>query len=63
MLLLLVDLAYILCWFKCPFTVAVDFDKCFSIACSVRPDYDEKFPFLIAFIHVDLTGLNAVACR
>jgi hypothetical protein len=58
-----VDLANILCWFNCPFTVAVDFDKCFSTACSVMPGQDEKFPSLIAFIHVDFTGLNAVACR
>jgi hypothetical protein len=58
-----VDLANIICWFKCPFTVAVDFDKCFSTACSVRPGQDAKFPFFISFIHIDFTGLNAVACR
>jgi hypothetical protein len=58
-----VELTKILCLFKGTFTVAVDFDKCFSTACSVRPGQDEKFPFLMAFIHVDFTGLNAVACR
>jgi hypothetical protein len=43
------------------FVVEVDLDKCFSTACSVNPDQDEKFPFFIAMIHVDLTGLKHAA--
>jgi hypothetical protein len=43
--------------------VEVDLDKCFSTAYSVKPGQDEKFPFFIAVIHVDLTGLKHAACR
>jgi hypothetical protein len=56
--LILVDLAFILFWFRCPFTVADDFDRCLSTAHSVNPGHDVKLPFLIAAIHVDLTGLK-----
>jgi hypothetical protein len=38
-------------------------DKCFLTAFSVNPGHDEKFPFFIAVIHVDLTGLKHEACR
>jgi hypothetical protein len=29
--------------------------------CSFNPGQDEKFPFFIALIHVDLTGLKHAA--
>jgi hypothetical protein len=45
------------------FAVEVDLDKCFSTVCSFNPGQDEKFPFFIALIHVDLTGLKHAACR
>jgi hypothetical protein len=61
--LILVDLQFILYWLRCPFTVADEFDRYFSTACSVNPDHDVKLPFLIAAIHVDLTGLKHAACR
>jgi hypothetical protein len=62
-LLICVALAFCRCWLKCPFVVAVDFDKCFSTACSVNTGQDKKFPFLMAVIKVDLTGLKHAACR
>jgi hypothetical protein len=34
-----------------------------STVCSFNPGQDEKFPFFIALIHVDLTGLKHAACR
>jgi hypothetical protein len=43
--------------------VEVDLDKRFSTACSDNPGQDEKNPFFIAAIHVDLTGLKHAACR
>jgi hypothetical protein len=60
--LIYVVLAFCRCWFKCPFVVAVAFDKCFSTACSVNPGHDKKFPFLMAVIQVDFTGLKHAAC-
>jgi hypothetical protein len=41
--------------------VEVDLDKYFSTLCSFKPGQDEKFPFFIAAIHVDLTGLKHAA--
>jgi hypothetical protein len=62
MLFICVVLAFCRCWFKCPFVVAVDFDRYFSTACSVNPGHDKKFPFIMAVIQVDLTGLKHAAC-
>jgi hypothetical protein len=62
-ILIFVVLEFCPCWFKCPFVVAVDLDKCFSTACSVNPGHDKKFPFLMAVIQVDLPGLKHAACR
>jgi hypothetical protein len=61
--LIFVDLVFILCWFRCPFTVACDLDMCISTARSVNPGHYVKLPFFIAAIHVDLTGLKHAACR
>jgi hypothetical protein len=61
--LILVDLAFTLCWFRWAFTVDDEFDSYFSTACSVNPGHDVKLPLLIAAIRVDLTGLKHAACR
>jgi hypothetical protein len=61
--LIFVDIVFILCWLRWPFTVADDFDKCFSTERYVSPGHDMKLPSLIAAIHVDLTGLKHAACR
>jgi hypothetical protein len=43
------------------FVVEVYFDMYFSTFCSFNLGHDEKFPFLMALIHVDLTGLKHAA--
>jgi hypothetical protein len=61
--LILVDLAFILCLFRCLFTVADDSDKCLSTEHSANPGHHIKMPFFIAAIHVDLIGIQHASCR
>jgi hypothetical protein len=59
--LIFVELALILCWFKWQFIVSDDLDRYLCTAHSVNQGHDVKSPFLIAAIHLVLTGLKHAA--
>ena len=48
---------------KCPFAVAIIGVRCFATSVVVIPGHVTNSSFLMAFSHVDFTGLNKEACR
>ena len=58
-----IDLRFCRIWRSCPFTVAVDFGRCFFTSSAVSPGHEVKKPVSISSIQVDGTGLKDALCR
>jgi hypothetical protein len=59
----LIDLTPRRCFLICPCWVLSESGKCFLTVVVVSPGHVTKFPYLIASIHVSLTGNLAAAWR
>ena len=57
----LADLMFFLVWYMFPLAVAIDGGRCLLIRSIVKLVHVAKYPFLIAWMTVLLTGLNSVA--
>ena len=58
-----VDRIIYLTWSICPFNVTTLLWRYLFTSWTESPDHDQKYPFLIAMIHVDPTGRNAAVYR
>ena len=50
-------------WYKCPFAVSIVAMRCLATSEVLIPGNVTNCLFLMAFSHVDFTGLNKEACR
>jgi hypothetical protein len=57
----LVDRTFFRDWSMCPLCMSIEAGKCLLSAAYVSPGHEWKKPCLMAFNHVVLVGLNAVA--
>ena len=58
-----VDLVLFLVWFRCSCGVATKFGKYLRTSLYVNPVHYWKNPLSMESIHVDVTSMNAEACR
>ena len=58
-----VEFIFFVFWYTCPFAVAIVGVRFFAISLVVIPVHVTNCSFLMAFSHVDFTGLNKEECR